>query len=409
MENSNLSTNPEKRGDTPLVAEATSTQVKTSIVNRQAIIAVTGSAALILAGTLFLFFLWKRSQTAIVLPTASPEAVSESTLAETPAEATLAAAAVSPLVAPAKVDTTGWATYSDQKAGFSFKYPPTLVAVNSEALSDNQLSLSVAAEKLADIPEDLPSFMGRNDALKEKALLAEGKGEGFVKIGSLYGNTSSTYSMFEVCSVMFVRKLKFYPGDYRVMLSLTAPEAKMTAAMPDFFQVDPKNCGNNLMWNQDKKTDFETTLQNHQGVGLAQTWYDTFYGIASTVQLMTPVANPSPSVTPVSSVAPSPTGLTYKNETYGFELTYEKPYRVLTSKNDLYGYPKGVALLYTGGQAYDIVIEVWDAQAAYEKEYAGRLADLKVIKNKGKFITLLNNNPGSAENKKIIDSVKVFP
>lgn len=114
------------------------------------------------------------------------------------------------------------------------------------------------------------------------------------------------------------------------------------------------------------------------------------------------VATPSPS--PVSSL---PAGWsTYKNATYGFEISHPKSYQSLDSKDDLSGYPKGVLLLYTGGQAYDVVIEVWDTKAEYESEYGPRIGDLSVFESNGKFITVLNNTP-TTENKEVINSFKL--
>jgi hypothetical protein len=340
------------------------------------------------------FFYFNKNQHQASLPVASPD-IAELVASPTP-------------VSVPQVDTTNWTIYQDNRVGFSFKYPPELVTVNNS--TDEGLSLSVTTEKLADIPEDLPSFMGRKDALEEKSRLAQGLGERIFKIDSLNGDISTTYSMFEVCSVMFVKKLTFYPNDYRVMLTLNGPEKKIIAAMPDSFKQDPANCGENLIWNQDKKSNFETVLLNHQGQGLAQTWYDTFYAIANTVQLTVPITSPVPTVSP--AVSPTPiSGQVYKNDLYGFTLTYDKPYRLLTDKDSLSAYPHGLALFYTGGQAYNLVIEVWDSQSAYEKEYAGRISDLKIFKKNDKYITILTilNNTDSDSNQKIIDSLQLLP
>jgi len=116
---------------------------------------------------------------------------------------------------------------------------------------------------------------------------------------------------------------------------------------------------------------------------------------------------PSPSST-ISATPTSVDGTVYTNEKYGFEFTYKAPFKVLVSKDDLYGYPNGVALIYNGGQAYDIVIEAWDSKAVYETEHAGNLANLTAFESKGKFITFYDNTqePG---NKEIIGSVTVLP
>ena len=341
-----------------------------------------GAAALIVFIAMLGYFWFRRGSVSISLsPQATPEVVSQASPSPSPVPA-------------AKLDTSSWLTYRDTAAGLSFKYPQSVI-LNDQADDETKLALTVAAEKLSDIPEDLPSLMGRNDALKLKAELAAG-GAGVIDLGPLNGQTSTTLAQFEVCSVMFVRKLIFFPGQYRVMLIMTAPVDKVQAAMPEFFEVDAANCGTQTIWNFDRQDDFETALQNNQGQGIAQEWYDTFNTLLSTIELTTPA---SPSPVPVSR--PS-----YKNEVYGFELIYPSSFRLQTSKEDLYGYPHGIALLYSGGQVYDVVIEVWDSPSEYQAEYAGRLADLKVITSQGKYITFLNN-AASPESQAVIDSVKL--
>lgn len=96
----------------------------------------------------------------------------------------------------------------------------------------------------------------------------------------------------------------------------------------------------------------------------------------------------------------------YTNPEYGFEVSYPESYQLMTDNENLYGYPNGVALLYQGGQAYDLVIEAWDTEAAYQSAYGTRVSDLKVIENKGKYITILNNTQ-EPENAAIVASFKV--
>lgn len=82
----------------------------------------------------------------------------------------------------------------------------------------------------------------------------------------------------------------------------------------------------------------------------------------------------------------------YKNEQYGFEFSYPETYKVLTDKENLYGWPKAILLLYKGGQSYDLAVEIWNTEAEYKEKYADA-SILTVFKTKdGKFITLLNQN-----------------
>lgn len=294
---------------------------------------------------------------------------------------------------------TEWKTYTNTEAGFTLKYPTT-VLFNQETKGATKLALSVGVEKLSSIPEDLPQLMGRTDALKEKDRLAKGEGKNLAEIGSLNGQIETVLSQFEVCSVLLTRKLTFYPSDYRVILTFVGPKDTIVADMPEFFKVDQTNCGSKRVWDNEKTPSFETTLEKKQGKGMAQEWFDTFDAIVKTVILTTPSNTPSVTASADLSV--------YKNDKYGFEISYPKPYRALEDTDSLSGYPKGVALLYTGGQAYDVVIEVWNTQSEYESNYSSRLSDITVMKSKDKFITLLNNTkvPG---NEKIIASLKLLP
>lgn len=383
MENTDVYAKPETEEE----VTTPQTQNPPALNQKQFYLIIILLAALILSVIIFGFIFYQsQNKVATSLPDSELAATTPTNTQNIPSPATTA------------IDTSNWQTYNNPEVGFSFKYPASVELETTDTIPNpNKLLLSVNAEKLSDIPEELPMFMGRNDALAEKDRLAKGEGEGLIKIGSIYGQTTTTLSQFEVCSVMFYKKLTFYYGDYRIMVSLSAPKDLVIKQMPNFFKLDPNNCGENKMWDRDQNFDFNKTLQQQLGTGIAQEWYNTFEAIGKTFSLTVP--SPQPTI--------APSGLTYKNENYGFQLTYDHPYRLQTSKDDLYGYPHGIALFYSGGQSYDIVIEVWDTQAEYENKYQYQIANLKVIQNKGKYITFLNTN-SDPEAQKIIDSVTII-
>lgn len=126
--------------------------------------------------------------------------------------------------------------------------------------------------------------------------------------------------------------------------------------------------------------------------------------VPTTVSTVSPSSVPISSSTPASSLKPG--WKLYQNDKYGFEFSYPASFKVLTSKEDLYGWPDAILLLYKGGQSYDLAIEIWDTEAQYKAKYNDS-SILTVFKTKdGKFITLLNQNK-DAEVAEIISTFKL--
>jgi hypothetical protein len=144
------------------------------------------------------------------------------------------------------------------------------------------------------------------------------------------------------------------------------------------------------------------------------------YLVYQNMQLKKQAVTPSPVPTTINSVVPTsiPTATAspsqslkpgwklYQNQQYGFEFSYPSEYKVSTSKDDLYGWPDAILLLYKGGQSYDLAVEIWETEAQYKAKYNDS-SILTVFKAKdGKFVTLLNQNK-DPEVSEIIDTFKL--
>ncbi len=95
---------------------------------------------------------------------------------------------------------------------------------------------------------------------------------------------------------------------------------------------------------------------------------------------------------------------TYTNKQYSFEISYPEKYKVLTDKESMYGWPKAVALIYGGGQSYDLAIEVWNNESEYQKKYDSTYKNVTVKKIGNFYITLINTNYDS----KVDEIIKTF-
>lgn len=112
----------------------------------------------------------------------------------------------------------------------------------------------------------------------------------------------------------------------------------------------------------------------------------------------TSIFTPTPTPTSAGNVVPAG-WQTYTNSQYGFTISFPANFKALSDKDNLYGWPNGVVLIYGGGQAYDIAVEIWNTEAEYKAKYPGE--NLAVYTINGKFLTIADQTK-SAENSAII-------
>lgn len=113
----------------------------------------------------------------------------------------------------------------------------------------------------------------------------------------------------------------------------------------------------------------------------------------------------SPTVTEATQKSDIPEGWQrYTNEEYGFTVLHPTRYKVLTSKDDLYGWENAIVLFYGGGQAHDVAVEVWDSKTEYEEKYVD--VDLTVYPIGEKFVTMYDSTK-QPDNKTLIESFEL--
>ncbi|MCJ7520560.1 MAG: hypothetical protein MUO42_12940 [Anaerolineaceae bacterium] len=123
---------------------------------------------------------------------------------------------------------------------------------------------------------------------------------------------------------------------------------------------------------------------------------------------------PEPTLQPTveSTVQPTqqtvPAGWqTYTSTVYGFEISYPASYQALDDADNLYGWPNGVVLLYNGGQAYDIAIQVWDSPDEIASNYPSAGESITIVPSAGKYISIFNATE-EGENPAIIATFKLI-
>lgn len=106
---------------------------------------------------------------------------------------------------------------------------------------------------------------------------------------------------------------------------------------------------------------------------------------------LSPTPQPQPTEVTIKQTNVPEGWLTYKNEEFGFEISYPENYKALDDSKNLYGWPNAAVLIYGGGQSYDLPIEVWDSEVEYKNKYPNQ-DNLTVKKVGDKYVTLLNMN-----------------
>lgn len=86
---------------------------------------------------------------------------------------------------------------------------------------------------------------------------------------------------------------------------------------------------------------------------------------------------------------------TYRNYGLGFEISFLDKYKLLDDIENKYGWKNAVALLYSGGQSYNLVISLWDSEQEYKEEYKNMEDRVTIFRIKEKYLVLFNQNKES--------------
>ena len=185
-------------------------------------------------------------------------------------------------------ETDLWMVYEDQDAAFSIKYPHD-VTLNERS---DGLTLLVESAKV----ETLEGTMGYNKETAEKNVESLNNGEygedvdwpieSSKKVRTVSSTSAQDFmvlSRFDVCSIVFERKLYFFNNDNQVVVTLLGPKDEIIESSPDFFKIDSENCGEEKVWDLDKQDEFYDELKANAGSEVAQNWFNLFDRIVNTI------------------------------------------------------------------------------------------------------------------------------
>jgi len=91
------------------------------------------------------------------------------------------------------------------------------------------------------------------------------------------------FSRFEICSVLLERKLYFFKDDYQVVISLALPTEKTGLDLNHYLTTDSENCADEKIWKASGQKLFYQGVRSGKSFDLAQSWYDSFFGIISSI------------------------------------------------------------------------------------------------------------------------------
>ena len=103
-------------------------------------------------------------------------------------------------------------------------------------------------------------------------------------LGEINAQEFMVLGRFEACDVKFLRTLYFFSEGHQVLVSMGLPVRDLIVSSPEYFRLDPENCGGKLIWNFEKQDAFYTALAEGKGAPIIQAKYDLFDEIVKTIE-----------------------------------------------------------------------------------------------------------------------------
>jgi hypothetical protein len=180
-----------------------------------------------------------------------------------------------------KQNSKNYQYFKNDLAGFEFKYPNTI---------ELEKDLTVSVIKISSFPEtqgllgfDQETLNKYKNDLEKGSLSSEsidwGKNGKIVKLSNqIYGQEEYILGRFDICSVLFEKRLIFFKNDFIVIITLKADPELMINENPEYFE-DYYNC---KAWKENAMLDFCENINNNKGI-LTNQWINNFDNIINSI------------------------------------------------------------------------------------------------------------------------------
>jgi hypothetical protein len=194
--------------------------------------------------------------------------------------------------AKAIIDETDlWKYYEDTEARFAIKYPHDVIFGGEE---EGEYKLFIKKGKISELNDtmgyDRETALKNIESLKNNEYgqsvdFALEESQNVRNLGSVNAQEFMVLSRFEICNVIFERKLYFFNNEHQIVITLTGPKNEIVESMPEYFEINKENCGDEKIWDFEKQGQFFDDLENNNGSTVAQNWFNTFNQIVGTIEI----------------------------------------------------------------------------------------------------------------------------
>ncbi len=187
-----------------------------------------------------------------------------------------------------------WPVYENQKTGLFLNYPSnvTLKKEDEKQVGD-ELSLRIEVIEIDEI-EDLMGY-DKESSLQNMESLKNGEygkevdfsleaSREIRNLGDVNAQDFVVLGRFEVCDVTFERKLMFFRNDQRIIFTVKGDKDSIIESMPEYFEKNEENCGDELIWDFEKQDQFYLDLVSGKGSDIAQEWFNSFEKVVDSIR-----------------------------------------------------------------------------------------------------------------------------